>query len=127
MKKDNYSFTNVKFYKQEGFAATLCTAIILIAIPIVTDVYKASFVSETGHFKIMGGLSIILAIGLLAKRKFVWHATGALIGFILFAAIFMAFAMGLNYAVAYTALIITLIALLVLLSSKPVRNYMSRK
>ncbi|PCH71249.1 MAG: hypothetical protein COC06_02365 [Bacteroidales bacterium] len=118
---------NLKFYKQQGFIATLCAAIILIAIPIVTDVCKESFVSETGHFKIMGGLSIILAIGLLAKWKFVWHTTGVLIGFILFATIFMAFAMGLNYAMAYTALIITLIALLVLLSSKPVRNYRSRK
>lgn len=127
MKKDNYSFANVKFYKQEGFVATLCAAIILIAIPILTDIYKESFVSETGHFKIMGGLSIILAIGLLAKRKFVWHITGVLIGFILFATIFMAFAMGLNYVMAYTALITTLIVLLVLLSSKPVRNYMSRK
>ncbi|MDM8158343.1 hypothetical protein QUH73_00810 [Labilibaculum sp. K2S] len=52
---------NLKFYQQKGFTATLCAAIILIAIPIVTDVYKESFVSETGHFKIMGGLSIILA------------------------------------------------------------------
>ncbi|MDQ1771442.1 hypothetical protein GQR60_09980 [Labilibaculum sp. A4] len=118
---------NLKFYQQKGFKATLCAAIILIAIPIVTDVYKESFVSETGHFKIMGGLSIILAIGLLAKWKFVRHIAGILTGFILFATIFMAFAMGLNYAMAYTALFITLIVLLVLLNSKSVTVYMNSK
>ena len=71
---------NLKFYQQKGFKATLCAAIILIAIPIVTDLYKEYFVSETGHFKIMGGLSIILAIGLLAKWKFVRHIAGILTG-----------------------------------------------
>lgn len=117
----------LKFYQQKGFVATLIVAIILIVIPIVTDVYEELFVPETGHFKIMGGLTIIIAIGLLAKWKFFWHAAGILSVIILLLAIGMAFVMGMNYAMAYVGLIITLIGLLILLQSKPVRIYMGTK
>ncbi|MDE5417058.1 hypothetical protein L3049_03480 [Labilibaculum sp. DW002] len=116
---------NLKFYKQKGFLATLCAAIILLAIPIVTDIYKESFLSETGNYKIMGGFSIILAIGLLAKWKIMWNIAGIIIGFILFVTIFRAFGMGSNYATAYGLLIVTLIGLLVLLNSKSVKAYMN--
>ncbi len=118
---------NLKFHQQKGFVATLSAAIILIAIPIVTDVYQELFVAETGHFKIMGGLTIIIAIGLLLKWRFVHHIAGILTAIILFAAIFMVFAMGMNYAMAYVALIITLIVLMILLQSKALKNYMRTK
>ncbi|PKQ64234.1 hypothetical protein BZG02_05275 [Labilibaculum filiforme] len=118
---------NLQFLKHKGFFSTLFAALILIAIPIVTDMYKDSFVGATGHFKIMGGLSIILAIGLLRKWKFAWYLTGIFVGFILFATIFMAFAMGINYAIAYSLLFITLIVLAVLLKSKSVAFYLNSK
>ena len=116
---------NLKIYKQEGFVATLCAAIILLAIPVVTDIYKESFVPATGHFKIMGGFSIILVIGLLGKWKLIRDLAGILIGIILFGVIFMAFGLGADYAIAYCLLIVTLIGLLVLLNSKSVKAYMN--
>lgn len=118
---------NLKFYQQKGFVATLCAAIILIAIPIITDVYQESFVSETGHFKIMGGLTIIISIGMICKWRFFWHAAGILSVIILLMAMGMAFIEGMNYAMAYVGLVITLIVLLVLLNSKSVKMYMNAR
>lgn len=117
----------MKLYQQEGFWATFIAAFLLIAIPIVTDFYKESFVSEVGHFKIMGGFSIILAIGLLAKWELIRDLTGMLIVFLLFATIFRAFGLGADHAIAYGLLIITLIIFLVLLNSKSIKNYVNSK
>ena len=113
---------NLYFNKQRGFWLTFLTSFLIISVALVTDLKMDLFVPATGKFRLFGGVGIIIAITLLFKWKYSRHVLGIITVIYLIATIFIAFQNG-NRLISFSILSIVLISVLILLSSKPVNDY----
>ncbi|MCW3789150.1 hypothetical protein [Plebeiibacterium sediminum] len=112
-----------KFIQQKGFLLTLLASILLVLITEVNNYAKEYFVTETGNFKILGGLGLILAIGLLLKWKYFRQISAVISGFLMGIVLIFGFSAGSQFLMSYMVLATTLLLLFVLLLSKPVILY----
>ncbi len=112
-----------KFIKQKGFLLTLLASILLILISEVNNYAKEYFVPETGNFKILGGLGLVLAIGLLLKWRYFRQISAVISGFLMGVAVIFGIFAGSQFFLSYIILATTLLLLFVLLLSKPVILY----
>ncbi len=113
---------NLDFYKQRGFWLTFLTSFLIISVALVTDLKMDLFVPVTGKFRLFGGLGIIITVTLLFKWKYSKLILGIITVMYLIATIFFAFQDG-NRLISFSILSIVLISILILLSSKPVNDY----
>ncbi len=114
---------NTKFIQQKGFIPTLLASILLIFISEIQHYAKDYFVTETGNFKILGGLGLILAIGLLLKWRYFRQISAVISGFLMGVVVIFGIFAGSKFILSYIILATALLLLFVLLLSKPVVLY----
>ncbi len=112
-----------KFIQQKGFLLTLLASILLILISEVNNYAKEYFVHETGNFKILGGLGLILAIGLLLKWRYFRQISAVISGFLMGIVVLIGIFAESQFYLPYIILAATLLLLFALLLSKPVILY----
>jgi hypothetical protein len=98
----------VKFYKEKGFYLTLLTSTFIILIAFVTQHYKNLFVPVTGNIKIIGGIGVLLAIGLLFKVRYTRQLLAIIILFAIIGVISIMLNSGKEFILAYSILLLTL-------------------
>ncbi len=117
----------IKFIEQKGFIPTLIASILLIFISTVHNYAKDYFVPETGNFKLLGGLGLVLAVGLLLKWKYVRQISAVVSGFLMTTVVIIGIFAGSQFLTSYIILATALLLLFMLLLSKPVIEYAKSK
>lgn len=98
-----------RFYHEKGFYLTLLTSALITIIAIVTEHLKNLFVHETGNIKIIGGIGVALAIGMLFKIKYTRQILATLVLLSIIAMISILINSEKEYLLANSILLITLV------------------
>ncbi len=113
----------IKFIEQKGFIPTLMASLLLIFVSTVNNYAKEYFVPETGHFKLLGGLGLVLAIGLLLRWRYFRQISAVISGFLMGIVVIFGISAGSQFLLSYIILATALLLLFLLLLSKPVILY----
>ncbi len=117
--------TQTKYSK--NFWLTFLVATLIIAVSIITENNKLLFVEESGSFKILGGISILLSLALMKKWKPARIMLIVLVGSA--AAIILLGLLQVSevFILAYFILFLLMVLILYLLLSNPVKLYLGIK
>lgn len=110
------------FHKEKGFWLTFLTAVLIISVALITDLKMDLFVPMTGKYRLFGGVGILIAITLLFKWKYSRHVLGVITVIYLIATITFTFYGG-DRMISFLILTVVLIFILILLSSRQVKDY----